>query len=103
MTMFNSLFKKDMPKSNPISTKVTLLLPSETVSNGVLSRSSAFQVVDAAASENQFRSSDFSIGNLLAIGAFNTLKQTCMVNTSRLNSADSFDNFNLSDYVPPQS
>lgn len=101
--MFNSLFKKDMPKSHPISTKVTLLLPVENLKNGVLSRSSAYKVVDAAAAENQFKSSDFSIGNLLAIGAFNVMKQTCLVNTSRLNSADSFDNFKLPENVSPQS
>lgn len=101
--MFNSLFKKALPKSKPIDTKVCLLLPVESVKDGVLSRSSAFKVVDAAASDNQFKSSDFAIGNLLAIGAFNTLKQTCLVNTSRLNSADSFDNFNIPENVSSQS
>lgn len=71
------------------------MLPSESVKDGVLVRQSSYRSVDAAAPENQFNASDFSIGNLLAVGAFNTLKQTCVVNTSRLNAADSFDKFNI--------
>ena len=95
--MFSNLLKsRPKFKSHFISPKVTLLLPVEDSKDGVLVRSSSFKTVDASSPENQFKSSDFSIGNLLAIGAFNTLKQTCMVNTSRLGAADSFDNFNLS-------
>lgn len=102
--MFNSLYSKKLPKSSRISTTCTLLLPVEQVLDGQLVSSSEFRTVDAASSENQFKSSDFSIGNLLAIGAFNTLKQTCVVNTSRLNAADSFDNFEIqSENVPPRS
>lgn len=97
--MFASLFKKPTIKSVLIPTTVTLLLPSEAVKNGVLVRQSSYKTVDASSPENQFKSSDFSIGNLLAVGAFNTLKQSCVVNTSRLNSADSFDNFNLDSNV----
>ena len=89
-----------MPKSTLIDTKCCLLLPVENVKDGVLSRSSCYQVIDASAPENQFKATDFSIGNLLAIGAYNTLKQSCVVTTSRLNAADSFDNFTLTTDVP---
>lgn len=101
--MLSSLFSKSVRKSKPIDTTCCLLLPVEDVCNGTLVRKSAFQVVDAARADNQFSSADFSIGNLLAIGAFNTMTKSCIVNTSRLNAADSFDNFNISDNVPEKS
>lgn len=84
-----------MPKSVFIPTKFTVLRPVENVVSGVLSRTSQFQTVDVAVSENQFLASDFSITNLLSVGAYDILKRQCYVNVSNLNAADAFDNFNI--------
>lgn len=97
--MFSSIRSRTRHRSVVIPTTYHVLMPTESVRDGVLVRSSEFKCIDAAASVNQFCSSDFSIGNLMAIGAFNTMKHSIVVPTSRLNAADQFDNFNVSSDV----
>lgn len=97
--MISSLKNRGKIISVFIKPSVTLLKPVEKVIDGVLVRSSSYQTVDFSAVENQMLARDFSIGNLLAVGAYNTLKQSIVINTSRIKASDSFDNFNVAQNV----
>lgn len=97
--MIKNLKSRNRLPSAFIRPTVTLLKPVEQVQDGVLVRTSSYQTVDFSSAENQMYASDFNIGNLLAVGAYNTLKQSIVVSTSRIKASDAFDDFKLQSYV----
>lgn len=86
--MLQQLYKKRVPyEVVTIDPSYSKLVQSETVSNGVITRSSEFQRVSASEYLNQIHSSDFSLDNLLALGAVNVLNTPVKM---RATGADGF-------------
>ena len=83
-------------RTNP-STSVVIdvgynrLTSSNIEKNGVIVRSSNFQHTDSRETVGKFAASDFSLDNILSIGAFDMLKSVVMTDTSNLNVADSIE------------
>lgn len=99
--MLTSLYLKSVKIELPsFNSKVILLQPVEVSQDGSISRISQFKPFDIADSLLQFRSSDFSISSLSAVGALDKLKTTYMANMSSTNVADSFENLKFVDDVP---
>lgn len=59
--------------------------------DGVLSRKSMFKKFDNE-SLNSFKMSDFSLSNILAVGSYDMLKPTYMVDTNNLNVVTQVEN-----------
>ena len=92
-------FQDKMP-AYPFNTKVMMLQPIEVSDNtGSIRRSSEFKPFDIMESLLPFRSVDFEISSLQAVGALSKLKSTYMCQTSSMNIADSFDNFKFTENV----
>lgn len=92
----NSFIRRERPPRKPIKHSVRLLKPVEAVIDGVLVRKSQFVDFDIAASLADFRSQDFDISNILALGATSVLKPTYVSPMSDMNVADKFDNYTIS-------
>lgn len=74
----------------PIRSSYSRLTPCETENNGVLSKSCVYKECDNAESISKFKSSDFSLGNLMAIGAYGGLSYVSMSLNSDMNFVDEF-------------
>lgn len=77
-------------KVRPFRTSYSRLTPVETQKDGVLSRSCVYQEFDSAVELSKYRSSDFSLSNLIAIGSFGGLSYVSMSLNSDLDFVDQF-------------
>lgn len=92
--MFHNIKSKQLPDFTvPFNPCVVLLQPIEASQDGEILSKSEFQSVDIGGYLAPFKSNDFSISALQAVGALNTLKSTFMSNTSSMKIADTFENY----------
>ena len=96
--MLKNLFKV-LPIQSALISPVYRVYQSEEVErNGVLTRESVLKTVDVSESLGKFDYRDFSIGNLIAVGAYR--KQPCvMVQNSDFGVVDKISSMPL----PPQN
>lgn len=78
-----------------ISPRFTRLESSDNVANGVISKTSEMKIVDNSELLGHLSSSDFSLSNLIAVGAFDRLKTTYVSSMSDMNIADKFESLNF--------
>lgn len=83
--MFYQILKRVfVPNVIPFHTTYEKLDSEMVEKNGILSRVSKFKKFDNDML-NQFTMSDFSLSNILAVGSYDMLKPTYMVDTNNLN------------------
>lgn len=79
-----------------METSYKRLVPNVGVEGSVLSVSrSSFEVFDFVEYTSQFKSSDFDIQSLLAVGAYDMLKPSYVATMSSMSFADGFQNLQL--------
>ena len=74
----------------PIRPSYSRLTPCEVEDNGVLSKGCVYKECDNAVSISKFKSEDFSLGNLISIGAYGGLSYVSMSLNSDMNFVDEF-------------
>lgn len=94
--IINLVTKSFFTPSYQMETKFTRLIPNKGVVGDSLSVSkSSFEEFDFVEYASQFRSSDFDIQSLLAVGAYDMLKPTYISNLSDMNFADKFQGLTI--------
>lgn len=96
--MITSLYSKNRKSEEVplgISPEYKIYQQQQTVENGNLVRKNVVVTVNPSKDNSQFKSSDFSIGNILAVGAIDTLKPVFGTTLSSMNYADQFQQINL--------
>lgn len=78
-------------KSIPFETSYMRLKTVEIEENGVLVQRSRFVEYNPIDDDKQFKPSDFELGNILAVGAYQMLKPVMMHNIDYAGSANAFD------------
>lgn len=74
----------------------TKLVPNNSVVDGSLTKGqNSFVVYDFVEYAKQFKSSDFDITSLLAVGAYDMLKPTFVASSSSMDFVDTFQNIEL--------
>lgn len=82
--------------SHVMETKYERLVPNNGVVGSSLTYSkSSFETFDFVEYASQFKSSDFDIQSLLAVGAYDMLKPSYISNISNMAFADSFQTLSL--------
>lgn len=85
-------YRRSNYKPFPIDPHYTHLVPVQNADGGVLTRSSQF-VTDCVEDNNkQYRQDDFSLQNILAVGATQMLKPTTMSNHDVAGISQQIDN-----------
>ena len=80
-----------------METKYTRLVPNNGVVGSSLSISkSSFDEFDFVEYASQFKSSDFDINSLLAVGAYDMLRPSYISSSSRMSFVDQFQNVSFS-------
>lgn len=89
------LFKKEYPRfPQPIMPSYTKLSSEDVTSNGVVTHVSKFVESSFADNYKQFTSADFSISNILSVGATQLLKPVNFANSDVASVAAGFDKLN---------
>lgn len=91
--MFYSLLKRKSSIEFPsLSTSYMKLSSKQVESKGVLTRVSVFESSDSATELSKFFFDDFSLQNILALGAYDQLKPVYAPDVNPLNVIDSVEN-----------
>lgn len=95
--IINLINKSFFVPSYKMEIKFTRLVPNKGVIGDSLSVSkSSFEEFDFVEYASQFKSSDFDIQSLLAVGAYDMLKPTYITSLSDMNFADKFQGVSFS-------
>lgn len=73
-----------------------VLSPVQSVEGGVIKRGVEYKVIDNSKELSKYTSYDFSLENILALGAIDALKPVVMMNMSDMTFADKFQDMNVS-------
>lgn len=79
----------------PFSSHHVLAMVTDVEKNGVVIKSTKFEDFDSSAFLNSVVSSEFSVNNLLSIGAVNLLKRNFSGDLPAIANADVFENVSL--------
>lgn len=90
--MLYDLYQREMSRfDHPYQTTHMRLKTIDVEEQGILVKRSRFVEYNPADEDKQYKVSDFEIGNILAVGAFQMLKPVMMHNIDFAGSANAFD------------
>lgn len=90
--MLKEIYERDNSrKSHAYETSYMRLKTVDVEENGILVKRSRFVDFCPTDEDKQIKSSDFELGNILAVGAFQMLKPVMMSNIDFAGSANAFD------------
>lgn len=90
--MLKEIYERDNSrKSLPYESSYMRLKTVDIEENGILVKRSRFVDYNPIDEDKQFKPSDFELGNILAVGAFQMLKPVMMSNIDYAGSANAFD------------
>lgn len=92
--MVSSLYRRSpyTGETSVLKTAYHCLESVQSVKDGVLRVTSTMVVRDPARDNAEFKSTDFSIGNIIAVGATDMLKPCFVSKDSDMNYVDQFEN-----------
>lgn len=93
--MFYNLIHSAFERPNkvvPIKCSYNKLTVERTSKNGIISKTSVFKKFSTADVLGKFTANDFSLSNILAIGAYDMLKPVYAPDTSALHTAQQVEN-----------
>ena len=98
--MVSDMYKRGFDyKPKKIKTGYMRYCPFPVADKSVVGKSVQVKYFDIAEDNDKYVSSDFNIANILAVGAYDVLRPTCISRMSDLSVADSFENFNVTENV----